>query len=81
MQIERTVSEKGQIVIPKDVREYLGLKSGSEIIFEVKGRVVILKPKKSARKFVEEFTDVKGKLKKIDIKKVKDIMEMEYALH
>lgn len=81
MQIERTISRKGQIVIPKDVRDYLGLKSGSEIVFEVKGREVVLRPKASAKKFVEEFTNVKGKLKKLDIKRLKNILEMEYELH
>lgn len=81
MQIERTISRKGQIVIPKDVRDYLGLKSGSEVVFDVKDHSVVMKPKKSARTFVEEFTNVKGKVKKIGIKRIKDTMEMEYAIH
>ena len=36
------------------------------------------RPNLEARKIVEGFTYVKGKLKKIDIKKVKGIIETEY---
>jgi len=81
MQIRRTLSEKGQIVIPKDIREYLGLKPGSEIIFEIKEGMVLIRPKKDPKEFVEEFTNVPKKLKKIDIKKLKSILEEEYEVH
>ena len=80
MEIERTISKKGQIVIPKDVRDYLGLKSGSEVVFVVKGNVVVLKPRIPPRKFVEEFTNVGKKLKKLDMKRIKKTLEMEYAV-
>ena len=36
MIIKREISEKGQIVIPKDIREYLGLKEREKVIFEIK---------------------------------------------
>lgn len=47
MELERTISEKGQVVIPKDMRKQLGLKPGSEILFEVNGKSVIIRPKKT----------------------------------
>ena len=49
MEIRRTLSEKGQVVIPKDIREYLGLKPGSEIVFEVKKVGLSLDPKLTQR--------------------------------
>jgi len=42
----RNVGPKGQVVIPKQMRDILGLKPGVEVILEVKGdEVVISKPK------------------------------------
>jgi hypothetical protein len=46
----------------------------------VRDERVVLKLKKPAKKFVEEFTNVKGKLKKIGIKRIKDTIEMEHAI-
>lgn len=82
MQLKRTLSEKGQIVIPKDVREYLGLKPGSEIVFEIKEGKVVIRPRKDPKEFVEEFCNVPKKLKKkIDIKKLLEKqIEEEYDI-
>lgn len=38
-----TVSSKGQIVIPKAVRERLNLKAGTEVQIDVKGETLIMK--------------------------------------
>ncbi len=71
MYIIRTVGEKGQIVIPKDIREYFGLRRGSRLLFEVKNDEIIIRPQKD-EEFAEEFCSiVKEKLtKKIDIKRL-----------
>lgn len=82
MQIKRTLSEKGQIVLPKDIREYLGLKPGSEIVFEIRDKEIVIKLKKDPKKFVEEFCDAPKKLKKpIDEKKLLEKqIEEEYDI-
>ena len=82
MQIKRILSEKGQIVIPKDVREYLSLKPGSEIVFEIRENEVVIRPKKDPKKFVEEFCNIPKKLKKkIDLKRlIQKQIEEEYDL-
>ena len=42
---EAKITSKGQITIPKQVREVLGLKTGGEVIFILEGREAIMLPK------------------------------------
>ena len=71
MYIIRMLGEKGQIVIPKDIREYFGLKWGSRLLFEVKNDEIIIRPQKD-EEFAEEFCSiVEEKLtKKIEINRL-----------
>lgn len=57
MGIEITVSSKGQIVIPKDVREALGLEAGSRLVLERVGQRLILERPSPPRERIsyEEF--------------------------
>ena len=82
MELERTVSEKGQIVIPEDIRRKLGLKPGSEVIFDIKDGMVMMKPKKSGKEYVEEFCNIplKRRPKGLTTKKIKKILEEEYEI-
>lgn len=49
MGIEITISSKGQIVIPKDVRDALGLRAGGKLTLERVGNRVILEAPAPAR--------------------------------
>jgi AbrB family looped-hinge helix DNA binding protein len=71
MNIVRELGAKGQIVVPKDIREYFGLKKGSKVVFEVKSDEIIIRPQKD-EEFVEIFCSiVKKKLtKKFDVKEL-----------
>lgn len=51
-----TLTQKGQVTIPKEIRDYLGLKQGDKIIFEKTEKQVFLKP-------AEDFFALKGSLK------------------
>jgi AbrB family looped-hinge helix DNA binding protein len=42
---ESKISKKGQIIIPKEIRERLGLKTGDKIILETVGQEVLLRKK------------------------------------
>ena len=69
--ILKELREKGQIVIPKEVRDYFGLKKGSKVIFEIKDDEIIIKPQPK-EEFLEIFCSVvKNKLtRKINIKEL-----------
>lgn len=80
VQIRRTVGAKGQVVVPKDIRENLGLKPGAEVVFEVREGEVVLRAGADPEKFVEDFCNLPKRLKKIDIKKLKEVLEEEYEI-
>jgi antitoxin PrlF len=56
MDIPATLTSKGQITVPKPVRDALGLKEGDRVLFRVlEGRAVLAK--------VEDFLDLAGSVK------------------
>lgn len=57
MGIEVTISSKGQIVIPKDVRDALGLKAGGKLMMDRVGHRIILDAPEPPRERIsyEEF--------------------------
>ena len=61
--LSSTVGEKGQVVIPKPVRDLLGISSKSEVLFSLENGKVVLE-KKSGREVYQEFISVvKDKIK------------------
>lgn len=58
MEIRRKIGPKGQLVIPKVVREFLGIKPGDEVVMEVRGRDVFIRPQMSPEKFVDAFCSI-----------------------
>jgi len=39
-----TISSKGHVAIPKEVRERLKLKAGTELVIDIQGQSLVLKP-------------------------------------
>ena len=68
----RNVGPKGQIVIPKQMRDTLGLKPGVEVILETKGDEIVISKPKIEGTYTEYFVSTQGpKLKKtVDVKKL-----------
>jgi len=58
-----TLTSKGQVTIPKPVREYLGLKAGSSVTFERLGNGdVVLRPAKTrATRPATAFAKLRGR--------------------
>lgn len=54
----RVVGKKGQVTIPKDLREKFGLKEGERVVFEVRGDEIVIKPEKVGKDYVEELISV-----------------------
>lgn len=44
MRLEATVTEKGQVTIPKIIRDKLGLKKGTKVYFELRGKEAVMLP-------------------------------------
>jgi len=77
--MKRAVGEKGQIVLPKDIREYLNVKPGSKVTFEVRGGEVVIKPAMSGKEFVEYFCNTSKKLRKpLSIRQIKKTIDEQY---
>jgi len=60
-----TLEERGRILIPKSLREELGLKSGQKLLVKKRDGDIILKPSIDLNKFSSEL---KGCVKKSKIK-------------
>ena len=54
----RTVGKKGQVTIPKEIREKFGLKEGERVVFEIRGDEIVMRPEKSGEDYVEELASV-----------------------
>jgi len=84
MSFKRKLGRKGQIVIPKVVRESLGIGSGDEVVMEIRKKEVLIKPKVDPAKFVDDFCSITNKklTKKVDLEKLfEEEVEERFALH
>ena len=75
--ITREIGKKGQIVIPKDIRSYLGVRTGEKIVFQIKNNEVIIKSQDN-KNFLEEFLNVPKLNKGIRIKELKETLDDQY---
>jgi AbrB family looped-hinge helix DNA binding protein len=41
--LESTITRKGQVTIPKEIRDQLGMKEGEKVVFVLRGGEVLLK--------------------------------------
>ena len=78
MIIRREIGEKGQIVIPKDIRKHLGLDIGINITLEVKDDELVKKKEKDPIATVEDFFNTPKIKKKISTKELKKLYEEQY---
>tara|TARA_Y100000310_G_scaffold271987_1_gene286737 strand:- start:9865 stop:10104 length:240 start_codon:yes stop_codon:yes gene_type:complete len=79
MLIKREIGEKGQIVVPKDIRDYLGLNIGSRVIFEVKDDKIFIKKEDNPEEIVEDFFNTPKIKKKISVKDIKKMYGESYG--
>ena len=71
MIIKRKVGPKGQVVIPKDVRDALNIKPGSEVFIEIIEKEIRISLSPDKKGFLKDFLGTPEKLtEKIDFKKL-----------
>lgn len=69
------VTTKGQVTIPKAIREILDLKEGSKIIFIQKGNDIIIK--NSAMLALEKIQNAfEGEAERLGLENEEDVVEM-----
>ncbi len=69
------VTTKGQITIPKSIRDLLDLKEGSKIIFIQSGKDIIIK--NSAMLALEKIQNAfDGEAQRLDLETEEDVVEM-----
>lgn len=67
LEIRRKVGSKGQVVIPKEVRELFGIRSGTEVAFSVEGKRIVLVPKGTdPLDFVRDFVNIVPESEKVE---------------
>lgn len=55
-----TVSAKGQVVLPADVRKELGIRTGTELVLVTDGKRLLLeKESQAATRLVDDFADLR----------------------
>ena len=57
------ITSKGQVTVPKSIRDYLGLKPGTAVIFErTPGGEVVLRPaRRAAKRHSSRFAKLRGR--------------------
>ena len=80
MIIKRTLGEKGQVVIPKDIREILRVKKGEEIVFEFINNEIRIKRDENTRDFLDEFFSIARLKKDLTLEDLKNIEGESYDL-
>ena len=74
--IVRNILAKGQIVIPKTIRELLNINIGDELLIDIKdGKIVLSKKEKVSKVFYEISRKNKAR---ISMKEIKAALEERY---
>lgn len=63
------VRDKGRITIPYEIRKRLGLEVGDELIIEIRGREIVLRPRDVVK--VDEVLGLLGRYE-VDIEEVEE---------
>ena len=75
----KNVGQKGQVVIPKQLRDAMGLKPGVEVILELRGDEIVISKPKIEGSYTEYYTTTQApKLKKLV--NIKELIDQEVTL-
>lgn len=68
-----TVTQKGQVTIPKQVRDLLDIKQGDKVIFEIGEKDVVIRKKEQKPQFRKYIGFLKGKTEKDSRKLIREL--------
>ena len=80
MKNKRVVGPKGQVVIPKEIRDRLGLREGVEVVVELRGdEVVIRRAAPPTEDYVRYYTTTYSRKlrREVDLKKIMEEERVE----
>lgn len=78
MRFRREIGVKGQVVIPKDIREFLGLRRRGTLVFEIQNNNVLLKPEQDIKEFIIDFFNVPKMMRPLTMTKIKKVILEQY---
>lgn len=76
-ELETTLTQKGQVTIPSEIRSRLGLKPRDKVIFELEGDVAKLR--RAPSKILKWYGSVTPKQRSEDFRKVREEFEEAVA--
>lgn len=68
MKVKSRVGSKGQVVIPKELRDEFKITPGDEVMFDADEETIKIYPRINPKKFVEEYIAVVKKKEKAPAK-------------
>ena len=75
-----SLDERGRVIIPKEVRDRLGLKPNQHLLVEARNGEIVLKPALNTEKFIAELRGcIQGS--KIKPEELKEIWGISHAHH
>jgi AbrB family looped-hinge helix DNA binding protein len=78
--MKRKIGEKGQLVIPRDIRHKFKWDKGTTIEIEVIENGILIKQEKDPEKIVSDFFTIARSKKGLTLKDLKKIEEESYDL-
>ncbi len=70
---EATVTSKGQITVPREIRKKLQLKKGSKVVFHPEGNAAVMKPK--AKDAFEELLKLRERVPKFTPQEIEQMIK------
>lgn len=77
---DATITSKGQVTIPKEIRDRLGLEAGQEVEFELDDGEVTVRPKRSAMERLRRVSDeIQERHGRVDVGEIRRKAKREWA--
>ncbi len=76
--IEKKILKKGQVVIPKDIRDLLGLHEGDKVMIDIEGDIIKIRKKGNISEKLKTIAEKHDK--KINTQEIKKSLKDRYQV-